>query len=370
MKIGIITYHFARNYGAVLQCFALSEYLSSVGHDVKVIDYVTETQARNNSLFHKRHGIKNLAINIALLPFVGVRMEKERLYAEFIDKRLHLTRRVTSLHELAALIAGEGFDVVISGSDQVFNPKIADFDEAFLLPFPTDGRKIAFAASLGGATEEDLVRFAKDIAAFDFISLREEESVAKIEQLTGKRAQVMPDPVFLLTPNEWQVNADQRLSRGDYVLLYYLYKGRATSYVKAAERIAAKRGIELRIINSRYSPSSFRPESIHDAGPTDFIGLIEGASVVCTDSFHATAFSIIFNRPFVSFEPHGNNGDKRKTALLDATDLREHSVSMVEDNFVQRSLSSASLPAYDATPGVERLRSTQLKLLHEMLGGD
>ena len=84
MKIGIITYHFARNYGAILQCYALQEQLRSMGHDVWVLNFQNDRQERNNSLHHKRDGfLSNLAVNVALLPFEGKRRSKERKFAEY-----------------------------------------------------------------------------------------------------------------------------------------------------------------------------------------------------------------------------------------------------------------------------------------------
>ncbi len=135
MKIGIITYHFARNYGAILQCYALQEQLCSMGHDVWVLNYQNVRQERNNSLHHKRDGfLSNLAVNVALLPFELKRRSKERKFAEYESSHLHLTPRFYAIEEMRDFVNKEGFDLLISGSDQVFNPNIADFDEASYFP--------------------------------------------------------------------------------------------------------------------------------------------------------------------------------------------------------------------------------------------
>ena len=131
-KVGIITYHFARNYGAVLQCYALQEYLNKSGYDVSILNAVSKNQENNNSLFHKRKGIKNVAMNIALLPFIKQRKEKEKGFTSFVSNYLNCTDKVTNNIELQELIESEHYDVIISGSDQVFNPHIADFEDMFL----------------------------------------------------------------------------------------------------------------------------------------------------------------------------------------------------------------------------------------------
>ena len=170
MRIGIITYHFARNYGAVLQCYALQRYLSEAGHEVEILDYVSRMQQRNNSLHHKREGlIANTALNVALLPFEAKRQRKERRFKEFLDEELCLSPRFDSRDALASYIEQRGFDVVVSGSDQVFNPHIDDFDEAFLLPFNTPCRKASFAASLGGVGSYGASRICRFAARFRYV---------------------------------------------------------------------------------------------------------------------------------------------------------------------------------------------------------
>ena len=81
-KVGIITYHFARNYGAVLQCYALRKYLEKVGYDATVLNAIFRVQEKNNSVFHKKDGIKNVIVNVVLLPFVKQRLRKEKGFAD------------------------------------------------------------------------------------------------------------------------------------------------------------------------------------------------------------------------------------------------------------------------------------------------
>ena len=84
-KVGIITYHFARNYGAVLQCYALRKYLEKVGYEATVLNAISRVQEKNNSVFHKKDGIKNVIVNVVLLPFVKQRLRKEKGFADFVE---------------------------------------------------------------------------------------------------------------------------------------------------------------------------------------------------------------------------------------------------------------------------------------------
>ena len=84
-KVGIITYHFARNYGAVLQCYALRKYLEKVGYNATVLNAISRVQEKNNSVFHKKDGLKNVIVNVILLPFVKQRLRKEKGFADFVE---------------------------------------------------------------------------------------------------------------------------------------------------------------------------------------------------------------------------------------------------------------------------------------------
>ena len=322
LKIGIITYHFARNYGAILQCYALQSYLESKGHRVEVLDYMTERQERNNSLHHKRENpVKNLAVNIALLPFETKRRSKERKFDDFERSALTLSPRLRTVDELASYVTEGGFDLLISGSDQVFNPKIDDFDRAFLLPFETTAKKAGFAASFGSATVGEVIGFREDFRAFDFLCVREESDAPIVENLCGVTPDIVDDPVFLLDRKDWgHVEAERPPSlEGGYVLGYFINKEASPRYLALTRMAAKELGLPVIVINVRFGIDSFRKSMITDADPSQFLGLFSGSSFVCTDSFHGTAFSLIYGKRFASFEPKSGSNDWRKRDLLRKT---------------------------------------------------
>ncbi|MED9872699.1 MAG: polysaccharide pyruvyl transferase family protein [Eggerthellaceae bacterium] len=331
MKIGIITYHFARNYGAILQCYALQSYLKAAGYHVEVLDYMTEQQERNNSLHHKRNNpAKNLAVNLALLPFEGKRRSKERKFAEFEHGRLPLSPRLRTLAELSRYINDGEFDLLISGSDQVFNPKIDDFDEAFLLPFETAAIKASFAASFGGASKIDVLGYRDFLCDFDYLCVRERSDAPMVFELCGRDPKIVDDPVFLLEREEWErVGVRDGFGKSEgYVLGYFINKEVSPRYLELTRRASEVLDLPMLVINVRFGPDSFRNGMITDAGPLEFLQLFSGASFVCTDSFHGTAFSLIYGKPFVSFEPKAGSNDWRKRDLLRKTNQQRRSVAV------------------------------------------
>lgn len=137
MRIGVITYHFAENYGSALQSYALTSYLNSLeGVEAFLLNYVTDRQKRNNSLYGHREGLAKVALAAAYLPFHFWRSRKRKRFQEFAAGEFTQSRRMTDLEQLRRFVNGiddptEACDCLVSGSDQVWNPTITDFDRAF-----------------------------------------------------------------------------------------------------------------------------------------------------------------------------------------------------------------------------------------------
>lgn len=377
MRIGIITYHFARNYGAVLQCYALQRYLTEAGHEVEVLDYVSRMQQRNNSLHHKREGlIANTALNAALLPFEAKRRRKERRFKEFLAEELCLSPRFDSREALASYIGQRGFDVVVSGSDQVFNPHIDDFDEAFLLPLDAPCRKASFAASLGGSGVTELRAYADLLRAFDTLCVRESSAVSVVEEVCGRRPLVADDPVFLLDADAWRqavsrwgVAEPEMLNSQGYVLGYYLKKEHSSLYLSYMRRVADALGLPLRVVQVRLGMSAFGPEMIIDAGPKEFLSLLSNASFVCTDSFHGTAFSLLLDVPFVSFEPTRSSQDSRKKGLLTSLGQGHRSIYVDEIGETDVADLTALMDKPGCKQGIRQMQCRQRRVLGEVVEG-
>lgn len=155
MKAGIITFHGAYNYGAVLQAYALQQFLLSLNIECEIINFRTRSQMDFNSLYPKRNGVKSILKNLLMLKYDSERRDRKNLFEKFINENLYLTKNLyeteKNLYELNNIM-----DVFITGSDQIWNTnKKADINKAYFLNFVDSKKnKIAYAASIGSAKKK------------------------------------------------------------------------------------------------------------------------------------------------------------------------------------------------------------------------
>lgn len=328
-KVGIITYHFAKNYGAVLQCYALQFYLTKKGYDVEVFDYVSERQRLNNGILKHGQGIKSLIANICLFPFIFFIKRKNDKFLNFCKTRMYLSPRLTTKEQLKQYINKKGFDYIISGSDQVINPTIADFDLTFLYPFQVDAKKITYAASTGNASKEDIQKISRYLNDFYEVSIREHKDIEKFDYNLTKRIRIVCDPVVLLDVRAWEKMINKSSSK-KYLVCYFLHKDILDAEYRASQEIAKKKGLEFKMINARFNKKSLLKGTLLDVGPMDFINLIANADYICTDSFHGTLFSLIFHKRFTCFDTKANSIDNRRKDLLECV-CAEQAYQYVEE---------------------------------------
>lgn len=321
-KIGIITYHFAQNYGSVIQCYALQEFLKSKGYDVSIINFMNLEQGKNNNYYWS---IKGFIKSFVLFKLLKDIKKKKTSFLDFRKKYLNETERIYNLNQFKKIVDLEKYDVLISGSDQVFNPNILDFNEAFVIPFETRAIKVAYAASLGDAKEKELFLLKKNIEGFKKISLRESNDKKVFEKCINREVEVVCDPVFLLSKEEWKKRissfSSKYLDSSQYLLCYFIHKDYIDDSIRIAESIAKEKKLKMKIINAGYGKYSFREDVFVGCGPEDFLKLFEGATYICTDSFHGTSFSIILNKNFNCFDTSNNINDTRRKSLLEKFNL-------------------------------------------------
>ena len=312
-KVGIITYHFARNYGAVLQCYALRKYLEKVGCEATVLNAISRVQEKNNSVFHKKDGIKNVIVNVVLLPFVKQRLRKEKGFADFVENYIPHTEKVVNVEQLKALVDREQYRAIITGSDQVWNPHIFDFDEMFFFPFETKAIKIGYSVSIGESSLEDIRGYSKYAKDFPYVGLREKGAKEKVEAICGHSVVDTVDPVLLLTREDWETFVDKSspLAKEKYLLCYLIDKKPIKRNMAIAEQIAKERGLKIKYIWMHLEKESFRGNFINDASPVEFLNYMYHASAVMTDGYHGTVFSTIFNKPMYSVINNRQSTDSR-----------------------------------------------------------
>ena len=306
-KVGILTFTCANNFGAILQNHALDSWMNThlTDCDVCTIDYVSAGIRRNyDPNLPVRPPVESVRDKVLYLwrLFSGKRLkkfdaEKDRRFSTFKREYLHLSPTVGSKDNLK-IFAGS-VDTWVTGSDQVLNPFIThgDWDVYSLAMF--DGvQKIGYAASAGSSKRlnEDIV---SALHSFDALSVREKELK---DYLDGKgiHSTLVCDPVVLMTRDYWSSLADKgdEMVKGRYILIYLadeLSTACALRLGKLTGLPVIYLGFSSRLIG--------RVRFINDAGPLEFVRLIRDAEYVVTPSFHATAFSAIFEKKFFCTAP-------------------------------------------------------------------
>lgn len=293
-KAGIITMTSTYNYGATLQAFALQEYVEKLGCQCEIIDHMRVCNEE-----HRKISLKDFSKgNLLMMPYKRSLEKGYGNFEKFYKDYMHMGKRYNSDEELLA--DPPDYDVYISGSDQVWNPRY--IREKFYLTFAKPGRKrISYAASLGvSAIPEESKPVIKDfLKQMDGISVREAPGKAMIEELTDKKVNLNCDPIYLLDRATWQSyeNPVPGVKEG-YILCYMIYKPAwLNQWMKEIRKKTGKRVVFVGL-------NGFRPvihdQFIRSAGPREFLWLINHADAVVTSSFHGTAFSIMFGKPVIA----------------------------------------------------------------------
>lgn len=335
MKIGIITYHSAHNYGAVLQAYALQEYLSKKGHDVQIINYKIkeiENFYRLIKFKKSKYKIVNFAKKgtkkIKLHLFEREKLARKKKFDDFINNKFNLTIPCKTLAELRN--ANFDFDLMIAGSDQIWNRKhTKGLKPAYFLDFGRkDAKRISYAASIGEdfILEEDELVFQRYLRNLDLISVRESKAIDLIQHLTPKEIEEVVDPSQLLEAEDYEKIIEDPKIKGDYILVHKM--GNPEEIIKVAKKVSEK--LNLPIVHNM-DKGTFKNEIALSKymSPGEFLGCIANAKFVITSSFHATSFSLIYGKPFITMPFVGRAS--RMINLLKNLDLFDHYVENVDE---------------------------------------
>lgn len=325
MKIGILTFHDAHNYGAVLQAFALKKYLKNVGADARIINYhhvdMEYGFPRKRKL--KEKSLRGVYKHLYSKKDHYLRWEKfEKFIKELIDGEDETYRTEESLGKL-------DIDVWISGSDQIWNSEITHgLNRGYYLDFETNGKKVTYAVSMGidkldDHLEEDFKNYLKNI---DCISVREASLKEYIEKFIDMPVEKVVDPTLLLTNDDYKELYLNRIIKEDYLLIYALKTDERLK--KMAEKIAAERKLKIIEINDYKNPNYYCTQ-ISNAGPHEFVTLFRDASFVISNSYHGTVFSILNHKEFITFRFMNRNS--RMETLLASAGLSERLIQTVEE---------------------------------------
>ncbi len=323
MKIGIVT-KIGKNYGAVLQAYALKKKLCDMGHEAHIIKYTPEFSRKSYALCKYSWSLGGTLANLKfMLHFKEYKKSTERFY-EFRNDFYDFLGGYNTDDEIEA--NPPKCDIYITGSDQVWNPPLA-FDRSFYCMFADrypDSKRAAYAASIGLAKipEQYSPEFKERVQRFDYISVREKKAVSILNEM-GIEAKIAPDPTLLHSKEDWHPVAVKPEIEEPYILCYFV------SYPSGIEKVVEqfKRKYGLKVVNLMTAEASagIGDIKIRDAGPREFLGLFEHASYVITSSFHGTVFSLINKKPFVV--TLYKNTSSRVTELLENFELSDRIIT-------------------------------------------
>ena len=324
MRIGILTYQRAENYGAQLQAYALKTYLAGLGHDVDFVDYWPDYHRRYFELFSlRKFRESSLRGKMVLLYYTlfwhQARKRRQQNLQAFMHEELGLPleAKYHSDHDVV-----KEFDVVFYGSDQIWRrqcmPSHPGFDLWYFGSDNVHARKIAYAASMGSidVKEDEKKILKKHLQGFEAISVRE-ESLKEWLTSIGIQSQIVCDPVFLLEKEVWLSlanNASEQPPYQHYILVYNLLG--QTPIVHFAERLSKEKNLPIVEVNKKYVPFTNGRCYCRTARVEYFLSLLAHADYVVSNSFHGVALSIIFQKQFFAVGMGPRAG--RVTSLLNS----------------------------------------------------
>ena len=310
--------HRIPNYGSVLQAYALQHKLSHLGYDSEYIDYVYPPPVMYTSFIVKL----KLGLKRVILFLLG---QKDSDTIPVIDefRRTKLKCSACSYNKESIQDNPPIYDIYMSGSDQVWNPRFIGSETAFMLDFaPMDKPRLAYASSFAtNEIPENLsVLYAKKLSCYRHITVREQSGVEIVKRLTEIDATVVCDPTLLLSREEWMKFSDKasHCLKGKYILVYvlgYMFDSRPSIY-KIVKEMQKKMNLPVYYLGCTIK-EMLQPRSKYISGltPEEFVMAFRNASFVITDSFHGTAFASIFNIPMIGVVRNLKSGDGRLATL-------------------------------------------------------
>ncbi len=333
-KVGIVSCYFKNNYGSMLQAYASKKILdnNNIPNETISIEKNKDfakgkkkyylSQIFNFNFIKSKFGMIKLKFDKKINKELGKNISiRDKKYKEF-RKEFNLSRSCTDYKGLTEL-ASEKYTDVIVGSDQLWLPVNVVADYYTLNWVPDNINKISYATSFGVSTipKKYNEKYSSFLKKIDHLSVREETGIKIIKEIAGIDAQLVCDPTILLTRKEWEdIATSGRFVKDKYILCYFL--GSNIEHRKFAEKLKQITGYKIVSLNHadeyvKYS-DEFADIIPYDVGPKEWINLIKNAEYICTDSFHGTVFSLIFNKIFFNFRRHNSKNKNSTNSRIDS----------------------------------------------------
>lgn len=340
-KIGHVTLY-DYNYGSALQCYALQTYLNKQGYECELLG-IAPSSCR---LVAKVRILLQLIATCVQHPaftaniwrsFFSQRAKRLTLTQASCTKiksfiREQIPKKELHWSALCKLGKDSSYRAFLVGSDQVWNGARVLQQEFYFLRFAPKEKRIAYAPSFGGNEIQSYNRskYEKYLSEFSYLSAREKTGADLIAQVIGKEIPVLADPVCLLPQAEWMRLISQnhanndRLPKQPFLLAFFL-DAPSKAAIQGLQTLQKEYHLPIISFGYRYDVYDGFSNYRHvDGSPWEFLHLINEAATVCTDSFHATVFSLLFHTEFYTYSrcyQHKQNQSTRVTDLLENTSL-------------------------------------------------
>lgn len=318
MKLGIITFHQALNYGAILQTYALQHFLTEhfPEAEVQVVDYRCP----------KLSGVYTLKGQPGLSPFkkvikTGHFFLKKAQFNRFI--RSYITVSPKTYRPETVAEANDAFDIFLAGSDQIWNPTLTDGDTNYLLEFAGEEKRYSYAASIGLAElpQDKKACYRGLLGTFQGLSVREKTAKSILEDLDpGWNVSVHPDPVLLLEQVHWdKVCQKAKHHTKDYVFVFAVEY--SEKLIRDAAEFAEKKGLDAIYIGPHREKVPAPVRYLPIVSLPGLLSFFRDARYVMVNSFHGTVFSLVFHKDFYVSLNHRDGRNSRIENLLELTGL-------------------------------------------------
>lgn len=287
-RVGVITWHYYNNFGSALQAYALQETIKKLGYKVKIINY-------RNLKFGKVSNTKELIKKLANCVW-GTHFNT--YYRSFQDKYFIQTKLIQDEKRLPKI--AKKFETFVCGSDQIWAPNV--FNSVYMLDFvPKEKKKISYAASIGlnNLSPKYAEKYSRLLSDFYAVSVRENAGANLLKEKCGINAVTVLDPTLLIDADEWgKIEKNTTVASNRYIFCYFL--NTKHKYSGLVKKYAEKNGYEIIGVSANKDDAEWM--RFVDIGPCEFLHIIHNASVVFTDSYHGTVFSMLYHKPFITFE--------------------------------------------------------------------
>ena len=349
-KTAIVSCYFIHNYGSMLQAYATQKLLDKQGLENETINvsgfigqfrkaqysYIVKSGI-GSGIFKDRLGkAKNLLVKKFIKnDYTRNIGERDRAFDMFADRWIRKSEVYSSIEDLGNKCKLK-YDTVFIGSDQLWLPANIAANYYTLNFVPDDVNSIAYATSFGvSSLPEDAAKMARGfLPRIKHISVREKAGQKLVKELTGRYVPVLCDPTLLFTGDEWlNIQEQDAIYKEPYVFCYFI--GEDRKHREFARKLADRTGCKVvalaHVDHYMKTDENYADYTPYNMGPTEFLNLIRNAKFICTDSFHSTVFSILYEKEFFDFRRYTKetkqSTNSRLDTLFELTGIRDRMLS-------------------------------------------